>query len=43
MMTGANQDERPALLQDRSFWGLNLTQFFGVFNDNLLSLKVIIK
>ena len=41
-MTGANQDERPALLQDRSFWGLNLTQFFGVFNDNLFKQLVML-
>lgn len=28
-------DERPTLLQDRSFWGMVSTQFLGAFNDNL--------
>lgn len=28
-------DTRPTLWRDRSFWGLNLTQFLGAFNDNL--------
>ena len=28
-------DARPALLADRSFWGMTATQFLGAFNDNL--------
>lgn len=35
-------DNRPALLSDRSFWGLNLTQFFGAFNDNLFRQTVML-
>ncbi|WP_397568954.1 MFS transporter [Schlesneria sp. T3-172] len=33
---------RPPLFQDRSFWGLNLTQFFGAFNDNLFKQLVML-
>lgn len=36
-----NQDVIPSLLQDRSFWGLNLTQFLGAFNDNLFKQLVL--
>jgi acyl-[acyl-carrier-protein]-phospholipid O-acyltransferase/long-chain-fatty-acid--[acyl-carrier-protein] ligase len=32
----------PRLLHDRSFWGLNLTQFFGAFNDNLFKQLVML-
>lgn len=32
----------PPLLQDRSFWGLNLTQFLGAFNDNLFKQLVML-
>lgn len=28
-------DTRPTLWRDSSFWGINLTQFLGAFNDNL--------
>jgi MFS family permease len=35
-------ENRPPLLQDRSFWGLNLTQFFGAFNDNLFRQTVML-
>ena len=35
-------DDRPALLKDRSFWGLNLTQFLGAFNDNLFKQLVML-
>lgn len=28
-------DTRPTLWRDPSFWGINLTQFLGAFNDNL--------
>ncbi len=27
--------ERPALLADKAFWGMTVTQFLGAFNDNL--------
>lgn len=30
------------LLQDYSFWGLNLTQFLGAFNDNLFKQLVLL-
>lgn len=32
----------PRLLHDRSFWGLNLTQFLGAFNDNLFKQLVML-
>lgn len=35
-------DDRPDLLRDRSFWGLNLTQFLGAFNDNLFKQLVML-
>ncbi|MDB5346220.1 MAG: 2-acyl-glycerophospho-ethanolamine acyltransferase [Schlesneria sp.] len=39
----ADQDNsHPPLLQDRSFWGLNLTQFLGAFNDNLFKQLVLL-
>ena len=38
----ASLDDRPPLLQDRSFWGLNLTQFLGAFNDNLFKQLVML-
>lgn len=45
--SAAEQDGRPALYRDASFWGVIVTQFLGAFNDNLfkqlmllLSLKV---
>lgn len=30
-----DQDSRPKLLADQSFWGMTVTQFLGAFNDNL--------
>jgi acyl-[acyl-carrier-protein]-phospholipid O-acyltransferase/long-chain-fatty-acid--[acyl-carrier-protein] ligase len=33
---------RSGLLHDRSFWGLNLTQFLGAFNDNLFKQLVML-
>src|SRR5437016_202122 len=33
---------RPTLLHDRAFWGLNLTQFLGAFNDNLFKQIVML-
>ncbi len=33
---------RPSLLRDRAFWGLNLTQFLGAFNDNLFKQLVML-
>lgn len=42
-MTAAPADDpRPPLLRDRSFWGLNLTQFLGAFNDNLFKQLVML-
>ena len=35
-------DPRPRLLLDRSFWGVNLTQFLGAFNDNLFKQLVML-
>jgi MFS family permease len=32
----------PPLLQDRSFWALNATQFLGAFNDNLFKELVLL-
>lgn len=45
MTVGIQADSNPAqppLLQDRSFWGLNLTQFLGAFNDNLFKQLVML-
>ena len=42
MTAAADRDDRPELLNDRSFWGLNLTQFFGAFNDNLFKQLVML-
>lgn len=42
-MTPSNDTEsRPSLKADRSFWGLNLTQFLGAFNDNLFKQLVLL-
>ncbi|RLS80566.1 MAG: MFS transporter, partial [Planctomycetota bacterium] len=41
-MNASTDHVRPPLLQDRSFWGLNLTQFFGAFNDNLFKQLVML-
>ncbi|GAB5403672.1 MAG: MFS transporter [Aureliella sp.] len=30
-----DQDLRPKLFADKSFWGMTVTQFLGAFNDNL--------
>ena len=38
----ATDDPRPSLLCDRAFWGLNLTQFLGAFNDNLFKQLVLL-
>lgn len=35
-------DSRPTLWRDRSFWGINLTQFLGAFNDNLYKELVLL-
>ncbi len=35
-------DPRPTLWRDRSFWGINLTQFLGAFNDNLYKELVLL-
>jgi len=39
------QDERPdlpPLYQDKSFWGMTITQFLGAFNDNLYKQLVLL-
>ena len=41
-LVDVRQDDRPSLLRDRSFWGLNLTQFLGAFNDNLFKQLVML-
>lgn len=35
-------DQRPPLMNDRSFWGLLVTQFLGAFNDNLFKQLVLL-
>jgi len=35
-------DFRPTLWRDRAFWGINLTQFLGAFNDNLYKELVLL-
>lgn len=35
-------DARPALVEDRSFWGLAITQFLGAFNDNLYKQLILL-
>ncbi len=42
MTTPNDHDSRPSLFRDRSFWGLNLTQFLGAFNDNLFKQLVLL-
>ena len=42
MTTPTDPDPRPSLLHDRAFWGLNLTQFLGAFNDNLFKQLVLL-
>jgi len=32
----------PALYRDSSFWGMNITQFLGAFNDNLFKQLVLL-
>lgn len=35
-------DELPPLLEDRSFWGMSVTQFLGAFNDNLFRQLILL-
>ncbi len=35
-------DSRPTLWRDPAFWGINLTQFLGAFNDNLYKELVLL-
>ncbi len=42
MTTPTDPAPRPSLLHDRAFWGLNLTQFLGAFNDNLFKQLVLL-
>jgi len=37
-----NLDALPPLTRDRSFWGINVTQFFGAFNDNLFKQLMLL-
>ncbi|TWT36207.1 Lysophospholipid transporter LplT [Posidoniimonas corsicana] len=32
----------PPLMRDKSFWGMNLTQFLGAFNDNLFKQRLLL-
>ena len=42
MTTPNDLAPRPSLFHDRAFWGLNLTQFLGAFNDNLFKQLVLL-
>jgi len=42
MQDAPDGDHRPALLQDRSFWGMTATQFLGAFNDNVFKQLVLL-
>ena len=42
MTSNLETASHPRLLHDRSFWGLNLTQFLGAFNDNLFKHLVML-
>lgn len=42
MTEDVKPDGLPPLLHDRAFWGLNLTQFLGAFNDNLFKQLVML-
>ncbi|MCC6511427.1 MAG: hypothetical protein IT423_20175, partial [Pirellulaceae bacterium] len=35
-------DNRPALIADKAFWGLAVTQFLGAFNDNLYKQLILL-
>ncbi len=36
------EGELPPLMQDKSFWGMSLTQFLGAFNDNLFKQLLLL-
>ncbi len=36
------EGELPPLMQDRSFWGMGITQFLGAFNDNLFRQLILL-
>ncbi len=38
----AATDHRSALLADRSFWGIAITQFLGAFNDNVFKQLILL-
>ena len=42
VVTDHQARQSPPLLHDRAFWGLNLTQFLGAFNDNLFKQLVML-
>jgi MFS family permease len=37
-----DNDHRPTLYRDRSFWGMVITQFLGAFNDNLFKQLLLL-
>jgi MFS family permease len=39
---GVDFEKLPPLYEDVSFWGMNLTQFLGAFNDNLFKQVVLL-
>lgn len=41
-MSSHDDANLPPLYSDRGFWGLNLTQFLGAFNDNLFKQLVLL-
>ena len=38
----SDENNRPSLLADRSFWGIAITQFLGAFNDNLFKQLILL-
>lgn len=41
-MDSPSTNRLPRLWQDRSFWGMSITQFLGAFNDNLFKQMVLL-
>ena len=41
-LEAVEKSELPPLLQDKSFWGLAITQFLGAFNDNLYKQLILL-
>jgi MFS family permease len=40
--TALDASTLPSLYQDKSFWGMTVTQFFGAFNDNLFKQLILL-